>query len=69
MSSLNNCPEDCFRKRWGRRSNAPPPLQTLCRARICKRLRRPGIDSEESIPPAYVACRAGTTNKIAVPAR
>ncbi len=24
-------------------------------ARICKRLRNPGIDSEESIPPAYVA--------------
>jgi len=23
-------------------------------ARICKRLRRPGIDSNESIPPAYV---------------
>jgi hypothetical protein len=22
-------------------------------ARICKRLRRPGIDSEDSIPPAY----------------
>jgi hypothetical protein len=25
------------------------------RARICKLLRRPGIDSEDSIPPAYVA--------------
>jgi hypothetical protein len=25
-------------------------------ARICKRLRSPGIDSKESIPPAYVAC-------------
>jgi hypothetical protein len=24
------------------------------RARICKRLRNPGIDSEESMPPAYV---------------
>jgi hypothetical protein len=23
--------------------------------RICKRLKSPGIDSEESIPPAYVA--------------
>jgi hypothetical protein len=31
------------------------------RARICKRLRSPGIDSKESIPPAYVAWRAGTT--------
>jgi hypothetical protein len=27
------------------------------RARICKRLWSPGIDSEKSIPPAYVACR------------
>ncbi len=26
------------------------------RARICKHLRSPGIDSKESIPPAYVAC-------------
>ncbi len=26
------------------------------------RLRSPGIDSKESIPPAYVARRAGTTN-------
>jgi hypothetical protein len=30
------------------------------RARICKRLRSLGIDSKESIPPAYVAWRAGT---------
>ncbi len=28
----------------------------------------PGIDSEESISPAYVACRAGTTNRVVVPA-
>ncbi len=33
------------------------------RARICKRLRSPGIDSEESISPAYVAWLAGTTNR------
>jgi hypothetical protein len=33
------------------------PLNTS-RARICKRLRRPGIDPEDSIPPAYVAWRA-----------
>jgi hypothetical protein len=39
------------------------------RARICKSLRRPGIDSEDSIPPAYVALRAGTTNRVVVPAR
>jgi hypothetical protein len=30
------------------------------RARIFKRLRSPGIDSKESIPPAYEAWRAGT---------
>ncbi len=39
------------------------------RVRICKRLRSPGIDSEESIPPAYLFWRAGTTNKIVVQAR
>ncbi len=39
-------------------------------ARICKRLRSPGINSEESIPPAYVAWRPGTTNRVIVlPAR
>ncbi len=37
-------------------------------ARICKRLRRQGIDSEDLIPPAYVAWRAGTTNRVVVPA-
>ncbi len=40
----------------------------LYRARICKRLRSPGIDFKESIPPAYVAWRAGTSNRV-VPAR
>ncbi len=35
----------------------PPPS----RARICKRLRSPGIYSKESIPPAYVARRVCTT--------
>ncbi len=29
-------------------------------ARICKRLWSPGIDTKASIPPAYVAWRAGT---------
>jgi hypothetical protein len=38
------------------------------RARICKRLWSPGIDSEESTPPAYVAWRAGTTNRVVIPA-
>ncbi len=39
------------------------------RARICKRLGSPGIDSKEPIPPAYVAWRAGTSNKVVVLAR
>jgi hypothetical protein len=39
------------------------------RARICKRLRSPGTDSEKSIPLAYVAWLAGTTNMVVVPAR
>ncbi len=34
---------------------------------IFKHVRGPGIDSKESMPPAYVAWRAGTTNYI--PAR
>jgi len=39
------------------------------RARNCKRLGRPWIDSADSIPPAYVSWRAGTTNRVVVPAR
>jgi hypothetical protein len=39
------------------------------RARISKLLWSPGIDSNESIPPAYVAWRAGTTNKVVAPVR
>jgi hypothetical protein len=38
-------------------------------SRIYKRLRSPGIDFKESIPPAYVAWRAGTTNRVIVLAR
>jgi hypothetical protein len=41
----------------------------VIRARICKRLWSPGIDSEESIPPACVARRAATTDRVVVPAR
>ncbi len=42
----------------------------LSRARICKSLWSPRIDSEESISPAYVAWRASTTNRISYrPAR
>ncbi len=39
------------------------------RARICKRLRRPGIDSKESIPQAHGAWRAGTSNRVVVTER
>ncbi len=38
------------------------------RARICKPLRIPGIDFKESIPPAYVTWRAGTSNRVVIPA-
>jgi hypothetical protein len=41
----------------------------LFRARICKRFWSPGIDSEELIPAAFVVWRAGTTNKVVLPAR
>jgi hypothetical protein len=39
------------------------------RACICKRFWSPGIDSEEMIPPAYVAWRASTTNTVVTQAR
>jgi hypothetical protein len=38
-------------------------------ARICKRWWSPGIDSKESISPAYVACRASATNRVVIQAR
>jgi hypothetical protein len=37
-----------------------PVLQTTPKARTFKLLRSPGIDIKGSIPPAYVAWRAGT---------
>ncbi len=39
------------------------------KARTCEDLRIPGIDSKESITPAYVAWRAGTSNRVVIPAR
>jgi hypothetical protein len=39
------------------------------RGRICKRLRSPGIDSNESIPPAFITWRDGTSNRVVVLAR
>jgi hypothetical protein len=50
-------------------SQDPIPLANVALARICKRLRSPGIDSEESIPPTYVTWRAGTKSRVVVPAR
>ncbi len=44
-------------------------VQLFYWARIFKRLWSPGIDSKELIPPAYVAWRAGTTNRVVVQAR
>jgi hypothetical protein len=48
--------------------NVKSVFKPVSRAGICKRLRSPGIDSKESIPPAYVAWRAGTSNEVVVPA-
>jgi hypothetical protein len=54
--------------RGGATPPTPPPPAQHC-ARICKRLRRPGIDSEESVPPSYEAWQAGPTKRVIVPAR
>jgi hypothetical protein len=51
------------------RTNCGTVQSVVSRARIFERLRSQEIDSEESIPPTYVAWRAGTTNRIGVPAR
>ncbi len=44
-------------------------LSSERRARICKCLRSPGNDSDESISTAYVAWRASTTTRAVIPAR
>ncbi len=36
----------------------------LSRAQICERLRGPGIDSKESIPPVYEAWRVSPINRV-----
>ncbi len=41
----------------------------VVRVRICRRLRSLGIDSKESIPPAYVARRTGTITIFVLPLR
>jgi hypothetical protein len=41
--------------------NSPLPRHTLYAEPVCKRLRSPGIDYKESIPPAYVVWRTCTS--------
>ncbi len=65
---------DKSRKGWGwanetKKSTTQGNSITDFWARVCKRLRRPGIDPKESIFPAYVAWRAGTSNRVVEPAR
>jgi hypothetical protein len=44
-------------------------LENLLRARILKHVRRPEIDSKESILSAFAAWQAGTTTLFDVPTR
>jgi len=44
-------------------------FHVLSRARIFKRVRNPGIVSKESISPAHLAWRAGTSHRVVVPVR
>jgi hypothetical protein len=50
-----------YRKSW---VSAEQQITATYRARTCKRIWSPGIDSEESIPPGYEAWWAGTTNRV-----
>jgi hypothetical protein len=53
----------------GEKLRGIPNQVWLSRARICKRLWSPGIDSEESIPLVYVAWQGSTTNRVVVSGR
>jgi hypothetical protein len=69
-----DCPSICqaFKRLWEGPSTlslCPPNYCTLYRARVCKHSWSPGLDSEKSIPPAYVAWRAGAKNRVVVLAR
>jgi hypothetical protein len=66
LANMNILTVSQTQKRSDFRSNSS--VRRGNRARICKRLWSPGIDSEESISPAYVACRAGTTVRVVVQA-
>ncbi len=57
------------RRRTNRKQDLLGGAHLEYRARICNRLWSPGIDSEKSIPPAYLARRAGTKNRVVVLAR
>jgi hypothetical protein len=57
MQKLRNEPEG---KQTGKIANRIRDLKCVNRARIFKSLWNQGIDTKGSIPPAYVAWRAGT---------
>jgi len=57
MKKNKKSPPKIFLKKY---SSFPYDSRAVSRAGILKLLRSPGIDSKESIPPAYVAWRAGT---------
>jgi hypothetical protein len=61
-------PETGRKKRFGKREPKGRSTKVFW-VRICKRLRSPGFDSKESIQPAYVAWRAGTSNRVIRPTR
>ncbi len=62
-------PHERSERPGARRLRCPQANLTLrYSAHICKRLWSPGVDSEESTSPDYVVWRAGTTNRVAVPA-
>jgi hypothetical protein len=66
LYGANKTVSELYNSLWGLETVGPyRPIG----ASICKCLRSPGIDSKESIPPAYVAWRAGTSNRVVVPAR
>ncbi len=59
--SLRDCLCVCWMGGGGDREGIILSFLFTSRARTFKILGSPGIESKESIPPAYVAWRAGTT--------
>jgi hypothetical protein len=68
MSANNACGPSVPAVNRGERTTGPLTV-FAARARICKGLWSPEIDSDGSIPAAYVAWRAGTKNRVVVQAR